>query len=176
MMKPDFHLFSYAKVFFDDFGFQNGIWRFVLKAKDGGIPFEAFDQEDGWHVDRLNLLSVVRGLESLEQPSSVLMYTPSRYITRAFENALQVWKKNSWMWERFGEDVPIKNQDLWLRVDQALMFHDVDCRFYGTESHQRRLATPQRAGRRKIRLSGEMGESGSFQSSNRPSYAMEAVG
>lgn len=133
-MKPEFWLFSYAKVFFDDFGFQNGIWRFVLKSIDGGVPFEAFDHEDGWHVDRLSLLSVVRGLECLEQPSSVTLYSPSRYITRGFDSSLQTWKKNDWMWERFGEDVPIKNQDLWLRVDQALIYHNVDCRFYRADN------------------------------------------
>ena len=138
-MKPDFLLFSYAKVFYDDFGSPNGIWRFVLKAKNGGIPFEAFDHEDGWHVDRLSLLAVVRGLESLEQPSRVVLYSPSRYITRGFESSLTTWKKNHWMWERFGEEVPVKNHDLWRRVDRALNFHSVDCRFYrvGKKKSQR---------------------------------------
>ena len=78
MMKPEYWLFSYAKVFYDDYGMQNGIWRFVLKSVRGGVPFEAFDQEEGWHVDRLNLLSVVSGLESLQQPSTVTLHSPSR--------------------------------------------------------------------------------------------------
>ena len=129
-MKPDLLLFTYAKVFYDDYGHPNGIWRFVLKAQNGGIPFEAFDHEDGWHVDRLSLLSVVRGLESLEQPSNVTLYSSSRYVTRGFESSLRTWKKNNWMWERFGEEVPVKNHDLWKRVDRALAYHHVDSRYY----------------------------------------------
>lgn len=150
-MKPDFWLFSYAKVFFDDYGFQNGIWRFVLKSDDGGVPFEAFDHEDGWHVDRLNLLSVVRGLECLEQPSNVTLYSSSRYITRGFDTSIQIWKKNHWMWERFGEDVPIKNQDLWIRIDQALRFHDVDCRYFRPENGTKTVNAPNYATRKKRR-------------------------
>lgn len=142
-MKPEYWLFSYAKVFFDDYGFQNGIWRFVLKSVDGGVPFEAFDHEDGWHVDRLNLLSVVRGLESLEQPSSVTLYSPSRYITRGFDSSLTIWKNSGWMWERFGEEVPIKNRDLWMRVEHALMFHEVECRYYRPEKGSKGLKGPR---------------------------------
>jgi ribonuclease HI len=144
-MKPEFLLFSYAKVFFDDYGFHNGIWRFVLKGKEGGVPLEAFDHEDGWHVDRLSLLSVVRGLESLEQPSKVALYSPSRYVTRGFDSAMSIWKKKDWTWERFGEEVAIKNRDLWIRVDRALEFHDVDCRYYRVDAPQR-MGAPVFAG------------------------------
>lgn len=150
-MRPEFLLFSYAKVFFDDCGFQNGIWRFVLKSHEGGVPFEAFDNEDGWHVDRLNLLAVVRGLESLEQPSNVTLFSPSRYITRGFDTSLTMWKKHDWMWERFGEEVPIKNQDLWLRVDQALRFHDVQCRFYRTDGGHTSVKSMSQRQRRTVR-------------------------
>lgn len=149
-MKPEFWLFSYAKVFFDDDGFQSGIWRFVLKSVDGGVPFEAFDQEDGWHVDRLHLLSVVRGLECLEQPSAVTLYSPSRYITRGFESSMKIWKSSGWTWERFGEEVPIKNRDLWIRVDQAMAFHDVECRYYQPEKGSRRPKRSLYARRRRV--------------------------
>jgi ribonuclease HI len=70
----------------------------------------------------------VRGLESLGQPSRVTLVTKSRYVSRGFSCGLDSWRENGWQWERFGKMVPVKDLDLWQRVDQALKFHQVECR------------------------------------------------
>jgi ribonuclease HI len=105
-----------------------GQWRFVLQLIDGTEHFEAADAEPDARGERLELLAVVRGLEALAQPSRVTLVTPSRYVNRGLSYGLAEWRVNGWRWEHYGEMVPVKNRDLWQRVDSALRFHQLDCR------------------------------------------------
>lgn len=107
---------------------SQGNWRFVLQSLDGSEPLEAADSEPEVHGERLELLAVVRGLEALAQPSRVTLVTPSRYVNRGLTYGLAEWRANDWQWEHFGEMVPVKNRDLWQRVDRALEYHRVECR------------------------------------------------
>ena len=103
-------------------------WRFRLEALDGTAELEADDAEPELETDRLALLAVVRGLEALDQPSRVTLVTSSRYVARGLRFGLEEWRQNRWQWERFGRLAPVKNGDLWQRVDRALGFHQVECR------------------------------------------------
>jgi ribonuclease HI len=105
---------------------HQGEWDFVLQAADGSATLEANDQEPGVHGERLELLAVVRGLEALEQPSRVTLVTTSRYVNRGIAYGLEEWRSNDWTWESFGDMVPIKNRDLWQRLDTALRFHHIE--------------------------------------------------
>ena len=107
---------------------RSGRWRFVLESVDGSDKVEAHDTEPEVRGERLELLAVVRGLEALDQPSRVTLLTTSRYVTRGLRYGLNHWRDNGWRWERFGRLVPVKNLDLWQRVDRALRFHHVECR------------------------------------------------
>ncbi len=107
---------------------SQGNWRFVLQSLDGSQPFEAADSEPDARGERLELLAVVRGLEALAQPSRVTLVTPSRYVNRGLTYGLPEWRSNEWQWEHFGEMVPVKDRDLWQRVDRALEYHQVECR------------------------------------------------
>jgi ribonuclease HI len=103
-------------------------WRFVLQSLDGSSRLEAADAEPAIGGERLELLAVVRGLEALEQPSRVTLVTPSKYVTRGLTSGLPDWRDNDWNWEHHGQMVPIKNRDLWQRLDRALAFHRVQCK------------------------------------------------
>ncbi len=107
---------------------SQGQWRFVLQSVDGTDQFEAADAEPDARGERLELLAVVRGLEALAQPSRVTLVTPSRYVNRGLNYGLSEWRANGWRWEHYGEMVPVKNRDLWQRVDGALRYHQLDCR------------------------------------------------
>src|SRR5688572_11721238 len=111
-----------------------GHWRFVLESVDGREKLEADDEEPLTQGERLELLAVVRGLEALDQPSRVTLVTPSRYVSRGLRFGLKEWRESGWLWERFGEMAPVKNHDLWQRVDRALEFHDVECRTWHYEA------------------------------------------
>jgi ribonuclease HI len=107
---------------------EPGRWRFVLRALDGSDRLVAEDMEPDVHGERLELLALVRGLEALAQPSRVTLFTPSRYIRTGIRSGLPEWRRNGWRWEYFGQMVPVKNCDLWQRVDRALRFHELECR------------------------------------------------
>jgi len=106
-----------------------GRWHFVLEEIEGEEKLEVADTEQQISPDRLALLCLVRGLEALEQPSRVTLFTTSRYVNRGLRFGLNSWRENDYRWERFGVQKPIRNADLWMRVDHALEFHGVDCRF-----------------------------------------------
>jgi ribonuclease HI len=105
-----------------------GRWRFILRATDGSRRLEVDEIEHGVQGDRLELLAVVRGLEALEEPTRVVLMTTSSYVREGIRHGLAEWRANGWRWERFGQMVPVKNLDLWQRIDRALRFHRVDCR------------------------------------------------
>lgn len=121
---PHYLLMSEARAT-DEFA---GEWRFVLESADGEALLEVDADETQADQERLDLLAVVRGLEALDQPSRVTLVTSSPYVNHGFRYGLEEWRENDWLWERFGEMTPIKNADLWRRVDRALRFHRVDCR------------------------------------------------
>ncbi len=128
--KPHFHLISEANA--DN---QPGRWRFVLQANDTNnsektpphVYFEAGGTEEDVSGERLELLCVVRGLEALDQPSRVTLVTASTYVREGIRYGLEQWRENGWQWESFGRMVPVKNQDLWQRVDIAMQFHRLEC-------------------------------------------------
>ncbi len=105
-----------------------GRWHFVLERLDGPERLEATDAESATSRDRLALLSVVRGLEAIEQPSSVTLVTTSRYVSRGLRYGLTTWREADYTWERFGSQIPIRNADLWRRIDGAMQYHAVTCR------------------------------------------------
>ena len=110
-------------------GPTGGYWRCALRDHDGCQEWIADDFEPEVHGERLELLAVVRGLEALRQPSRVSLVTPSNYVRRGLRYGLENWQESGWMWERYGEWVPVKNGDLWRRVSGALDFHHlVECR------------------------------------------------
>ncbi len=109
---------------------NHGRWRFVLRDADGSPRLVAEHVEPLASSDRLELLSVVRGLEALDTPSRVTLMTSSSYVREGIRHGLAEWRSNGWRWERFGQMVPVRDLDLWQRVDRAMQFHQVDCRTY----------------------------------------------
>lgn len=107
---------------------EPGRWRFVLHPTDGSRQVVADDVEPEIRGERLELLAVVRGLEALDQPSRVTLVTPNVYVREGIRYGLSEWRSNGWRWELFGQMVPVKNCDLWQRIDRAMRFHRVECR------------------------------------------------
>jgi ribonuclease HI len=148
-LTPHYLLFSEGN--FD--GDQPG-WKFVLQAVGGDEHFSAADSESESRASRLELLAVVRGLEALAQPSRVTLLTRSRYVRRGIRRELNQWRERRWHWERFGNVVPIRDYDLWQRVDRALQYHQVKCCAWSNEdAADESMAKSRALGRSKGRLS-----------------------
>ncbi len=115
---------------------QSQEWRFVLQPTDGGERIVASDVEAEADGMRLALLAVVRGLEALDGPSRVTLLVANRFVRRAIREDLAQWRERDWRWERFGQLVPIRDLDLWQRVDRALSIHQVECFAWNADEHE----------------------------------------
>ena len=104
---------------------SDGIWRFSLETADGEQVFSAEDTEMG-DLNRLSLLAAVRGLESIEGPSSVTLVSNNRYLIRSLSDSLPRWRQNDFTWEHFGHRVDVQHADLWRRIDRAIQIHRVE--------------------------------------------------
>lgn len=120
-------------------------WRFELENVATGEKFEATDHEANCAPDRAVLVAVLRGLEALEQPSRVTLMTNSRYVFRGLRYGLTEWRENNFSWEHFGSVQPIRNADLWKRIDRTLGYHQVQCRWMPKASHSDRAESSSSA-------------------------------
>lgn len=112
---------------------NQGEWNFVLQKPDGAKVLAANDAEPDAAGERLELLAVLRGLEALDHPADVTVFTPSRYVLQGVEFGLDEWRRNGWNWERYGQMAPIKNRDLWQRIERARRVHQVTFRRWRLE-------------------------------------------
>lgn len=121
---------------------SRGRWRFILEDLEAGTRLEASDAEMLAAPERAALLAVVRGLEALEQPSRVTLVTTSRYVSRGLQFGLNEWRESDYCWEHFGSVQPIRNADLWRRIDHAMQYHQVTCRWITGEEPTSMVVEP----------------------------------
>ena len=103
---------------------NEGSWHFTLESADGTPVFAAGDDEIG-DLNRLTLLAAVRGMESIDGPSSVTLLSNNRYLIRSLSDSLPRWRENDFVWEHFGRRIDVQHADLWRRIDRALSIHRV---------------------------------------------------
>jgi ribonuclease HI len=72
--------------------------------------------------NRMELMAAIRALESLTRRSTVKLHTDSSYLRNGVTTWLPTWKRNGW---RTASKQPVKNEDLWRRLDDAAGRHDV---------------------------------------------------
>jgi ribonuclease HI len=72
--------------------------------------------------NRMELMAAIRALEALTRPSVVRLHTDSIYLRNGVTSWLAGWKRNGW---RTASKQPVKNEDLWRRLDAAAAPHDV---------------------------------------------------
>lgn len=73
--------------------------------------------------NRMELMAVIAALEALTRPSRVRVTTDSQYVKRGVNEWMARWKRNGWL---TAERTPVKNQELWERLDRALSAHRVE--------------------------------------------------
>ena len=72
--------------------------------------------------NRMELTAAIKALEALDRPAAVDVYTDSQYVKSGITEWLLKWKKNGW---RTADRKPVKNVDLWQRLDAAAARHEV---------------------------------------------------
>lgn len=73
--------------------------------------------------NRMELMAAIVGLESLKEDCNVVLTTDSQYVRLGITQWLKNWKRNNW---RTSQKEPVKNKDLWQRLDTASARHQID--------------------------------------------------
>ncbi len=72
--------------------------------------------------NRMEMMAVIVALESLKSPCKVNLYTDSKYVLQGATEWMKSWKAKGW---KTADRKPVKNQDLWQRLDEALQRHAI---------------------------------------------------
>lgn len=80
--------------------------------------------------NRMELTAAIEALERLTRPCSVDLYTDSQYVRQGIMQWMHGWKRNGW---KTADKKPVKNADLWQRLDAAVKRHDVS--FHWVKGH-----------------------------------------
>jgi ribonuclease HI len=72
--------------------------------------------------NRMELMAAISALETLKRPCDVDLHTDSQYLRQGIMSWIHGWKRNGW---RTGDKKPVKNVDLWMRLDAAVARHTV---------------------------------------------------
>lgn len=76
--------------------------------------------------NRMELMAAIQALETLKQGCQVELHTDSNYLRQGITQWLQRWQANGW---KTAAKKPVKNADLWRRLDQAAARHEMDWRW-----------------------------------------------
>ena len=76
--------------------------------------------------NRMELMGAIAALEALKKPCKVELHTDSTYVMKGISEWIHNWKRRGW---RTADGKPVKNDDLWRRLDEARARHDVKWRW-----------------------------------------------
>lgn len=102
-----------------------GGWGTLLRAMDGDRIVKQRELQGGeadTTNNRMELLAAINALEVLEKPSRITVVTDSAYVKNGVTGWIFGWKKNGW---KTAARKPVKNVELWLRLDEAQARHQV---------------------------------------------------
>jgi ribonuclease HI len=72
--------------------------------------------------NQMELTAAIEALEALQEPCAVVLYTDSQYLKNGITSWMANWKRNGW---KTASKKPVKNRDLWVRLDEAASRHGV---------------------------------------------------
>ncbi len=98
-----------------------GGWGVILRWR--GTEKELAGGEAETTNNRMELMAAIAGLESLTRPVKARVHTDSRYVKDGITLWIAKWKQNGW---KTAAKKPVKNADLWQRLELAVGAHDVE--------------------------------------------------
>jgi len=101
-----------------------GGWGAVLRF--GGHERELRGWEENTTNNRMELLAAISALEAMTEPCKVVLTTDSTYVKDGITRWIRNWKANGW---KTAAKKPVKNKDLWERLDAECLRHQVDWRW-----------------------------------------------
>ena len=97
-----------------------GGWGAILRY--GDMEKELSGGEDHTTNNRMELMAAISALEALKTPCKVMLHTDSNYLKDGITKWIKNWKRNGW---RTASKDPVKNAELWQRLEAALGRHEI---------------------------------------------------
>ena len=121
-----------------------GGWGALLQT-GGGHEKELWGGEANTTNNRMELMAAIMALEALKRPCKVELHTDSKYVMQGITEWMRGWKARGWL---TADKKPVKNADLWQRLDAARLRHDVKWRWVkGHAGHELNERADQLANR-----------------------------
>ncbi len=98
-----------------------GGWGVLLQCNDA--EKELYGSERETTNNRMELMAAIKGLEALTRSCRVSVTTDSQYVRNGITQWLEDWKRRNWV---TAGKKPVKNQDLWKRLDKACRDHSIE--------------------------------------------------
>lgn len=98
-----------------------GGWGAVLEYGDSTKELYGYEQETT--NNRMELMAAIQALELLKRPCAVSLTTDSQYVRQGILEWMQGWKARGW---KTAAKKPVKNKDLWQRLDEATQKHEIE--------------------------------------------------
>jgi ribonuclease HI len=133
-----------------------GGWGAVLRWRDQSRELSGF--APATTNNRMELEAAITALETLKRPMTVAIYTDSNYLRQGITAWLPAWKARGW---RTAARQPVKNQDLWQRLESALARHRVDWHWVRGHSGDPGNERADRLARQALRAARDDGAPGS---------------
>ena len=109
-----------------------GGWGVILDYN--GTRKELSGGEANTTNNRMELMAAITALEALKRPCAVEMHVDSQYVKDGITRWIHGWKKNGW---KTADKKPVKNVDLWQRLEEAAAKHKVSWRWVrGHNDHE----------------------------------------
>jgi ribonuclease HI len=109
-----------------------GGWAFILRY--GDHTRELFGASPHTTNNRMELAAAIEGLKRLNERCAVEIVTDSEYLKNGITRWIPGWKRNGW---RTADKKPVKNQDLWMALDELVNSHEVHWKWTkGHASHE----------------------------------------
>jgi ribonuclease HI len=108
-----------------------GGWGALLRTS-AGHEKEIFGGELDTTNNRMELTAVIRAIESLKYPCAVALYLDSEYVRKGITEWIHGWKARGW---RTAAKQPVKNADLWQRLDELVHRGDHDIHWHWVKGH-----------------------------------------
>ena len=102
-----------------------GGWAYLLRHPASGKEIENSGGEPETTNNRMELTAVIEGLAALKKSSHVELFTDSVYVGKGMSEWMAKWKANGWRRKDGKKLVPVKNEELWRRLDELLNMHNV---------------------------------------------------
>lgn len=120
-----------------------GGWGVLLRF--GDEERELWGGEAETTNNRMELMAAIKALEAINRSSAISLTTDSEYVRQGITGWIHNWKKRDW---KTAARKPVKNQDLWMQLDQLSSQHDIEWHWVkGHSGHQENERVDQLANR-----------------------------